>query len=308
MTPSPPTAPGRPSFTAETMALQRAFESRRPPGRRLFEDPYAEAFLRPALRALATASGVAFLRHVATGLYDAIGGRGPRPSAIVRTKVIDDVVEGAARQRDQVVLLGAGYDTRAHRLSSLAGHDVFEVDHPTTQATKRATVAALGLPTEHVVYVPVDFEQDDLMGCLLRAGFDPERPAIFLWEGVTQYLTVEAVDATLSVIATLGKHGGVLIVTYVDAGALSMPSPFPEARRWVRAVARAGEPWIFGLRPRHAERFFAERGFRLRRDVSTFDASHDDAVMGTRRLNGSALYRVAVADVGAPEGNLPPTM
>jgi methyltransferase (TIGR00027 family) len=308
MTLSPPLPPGRPSFTAETMALQRAFESRRPPGRRLFEDPYAEAFLRPALRVLATASGVALLRHLATGLYDVIGGRGPRPSAIVRTKVIDDAVDGAARQHDQVVLLGAGYDTRAHRLSSLAGHDVFEVDHPATQATKRATVAALALPTDRVVYVPVDFEQDDLMGCLLRAGFDPERPALFLWEGVTQYLTSEAVDATLSVIAALGKHGGVLVVTYVDAGALSVPSPFPEARRWVRAVARAGEPWIFGLRPRQADRFFAERGFRLRRDVSTFDASHDDSVMGGRRLNGSALYRVAVVDVATSGGTLPPAM
>lgn len=305
--PGPQGPPRGPSFTAETMALQRAFESHRPPGRRLFSDPYAEAFLRPSLRVLAAASGTAPLRHLATGLYDLIGGRGPRPSAIVRTKVIDGLIDEEARDHDQLVLLGAGYDTRAHRLASLAAHRVFEVDHPTTQAMKRAIIDRLRLPTGHVVYVPVDFERDDLTASLLGAGYDPARPAVFVWEGVTQYLTSEAVEATLAVVAGLGQHGGVLIFTYVDARALADPGRFPEARRWLRAVARAGEPWIFGLVPSDAPGYLVTRGFRLRLDVSTLDASQDRSLMQGRQLEGSALYRVAVAEVeGAEPTRAPP--
>jgi hypothetical protein len=77
----------RASFTAETVALRRAFESKRPVGSRLFVDPYADAFLRPSLRTLAVAGGLPGVRRLASGLYDAVAGPGPRPSAIVRTKV-----------------------------------------------------------------------------------------------------------------------------------------------------------------------------------------------------------------------------
>ena len=135
----------RSSFTAETVALQRAFESVRPPGQRLFCDPYAVAFLRPGLRVLAQAARMRFLRWLAVGLYDAVAGPGPRPSAVARTRMIDDEVAAAMGERGngQCVLLGAGFDTRAHRLLALTGCRVFEVDHPATQAVKRAVVERL---------------------------------------------------------------------------------------------------------------------------------------------------------------------
>jgi methyltransferase (TIGR00027 family) len=96
----------------------------------LFCDPYAEAFLRPWLRAVAATSRVPFLRGPVTGLYDAVAGPGPRPSAVARTKVIDDAVSAAMADGRQCVLLGAGFDTRAYRLRALAGRRVYEVDHP----------------------------------------------------------------------------------------------------------------------------------------------------------------------------------
>lgn len=265
----------RASFTAETMALQRAFETHRPPGRRRFEDPYATAFLRPSLRVLAEAARVPGLRHLATGLYDAVAGPGPRASGIARTRFIDDVVTAAMTGDTQCVLLGAGYDTRAHRLPALAGRRVFEVDHPATQAKKRSVLGA------GPVYVPVDFERDDLRTSLVEHGFDPGRPSVFVWEGVTNYLTAEAVDTTLAAVRELG---GSLVFTYVDVRALREPGPFPEARRWVRAVARSGEPWTFGLLPAETRAFLADRGFALERDVSAFEAG-----------GGSELYRIAIA-------------
>ncbi|MBP2330563.1 methyltransferase (TIGR00027 family) [Kibdelosporangium banguiense] len=284
----------RSSFTAETVALLRAFESYRPPGRRLFCDPYAAGFLRLWLRVLAEASRVPVLRGLVTGLYDLVAGPGPRSSAVARTKVIDDAVVAAMSGATQCVLLGAGFDTRAHRLPALAGCRVFEVDHPATQSAKRDAVDRLGLRSGHVSYVPVDFEVDDLAMALAGNGFDPAAAAVFVWEGVTNYLTADAVDATLAV---LRKLGGSLVLTYVDARALHEPSPFPEARRWVRAVARAGEPWTFGLLPTQVGEFLAERGFRLRADVSAFDAGQTWFAAQHRREQGSQLYRIAIADV-----------
>jgi methyltransferase (TIGR00027 family) len=271
--------------------LQRAFESKRPAGSRLFVDPYAEAFLRPVLRALSIAGGLPGVRRLATGLYDAIAGPGPRPSAIARTRLIDDALLAAPAK--QCVLLGAGYDTRAHRL---ALGRVFEVDHPSTQAAKRAVTDRLGL-SSGVTYVPVDFEHDDLAERLTGAGFEAGVPTTFVWEGVTNYLTLTAIDTTLAVIHGLAKAGGTLIVTYVDVRALAEPSPFPEARRWVEAVARSGEPWTFGLHPDEVTAFFAERGYEIRRDLSTLDAGADWFTLMRRRERGSALYRIAIADI-----------
>jgi methyltransferase (TIGR00027 family) len=281
----------RASFTAETMALQRALESKRPVGSRLFVDPYADAFLRPSLRVLAAAGGVPGLRRLAAGLYDAATGPGPRPSAVVRTRVIDDAVTAA--RPEQCVLLGAGYDTRAHRLPVLASVRVFEVDHPRTQEAKRRVVAGLGVSGEHVTYVPVDFERDDLASELAIAGFAEEASTVFVWEGVTNYLTPEAVDGTLATIKALAA--GTLILTYVDKRALGPGSPFPEGDRWVRAVAKVGEPWTFGLHPDDVAGFMAERGFRVTRDVSTLDAGLE--WFAGRPERGSGLYRIVVAEI-----------
>ncbi len=279
------------------MALYRASESRRPPAGRLFSDPYAGAFLRSWLRLLAWASGVPVLRQLAVGAFDLVSGPGPRPSAIVRTRVIDDAVSEAAAAVRQWVLLGAGYDTRAWRLPALAGGRVFEVDHPATQAAKRAVISRLGLADAQVTYVPVDFERDDLAARLAGAGFDRTAPAGFVWEGVTNYLTSEAIDATLAVITGLAQAGGLLVVTYVDVRALADPSPFPEARRWVRAVARAGEPWTFGLDPGAAAAFFGARGLQPRQDISTLEASHALPAARARHEQGSGLYRIAVLGI-----------
>jgi methyltransferase (TIGR00027 family) len=293
------------SFTAETMALQRAFESHRPSTSRLFSDPYADAFLRPWMRWLAVASGVPILRGVATRLFDAKTGPGPRPSAIIRTRVIDDALVDIVdrhRERSQVVILGAGFDTRAYRLSALAAARVFELDHPATQQAKRAVIERLGLSGDHVVHAPINFEHDDLYQVLARAGLDSTAPIVFVWEGVTNYLSAHAVDDTLATIrrASAGRDA-TLIVTYVDVRALDEPSPFPEARRWVKAVRDAGEPWTFGLDPRSAAQYFHDRGYSVSSDVSTKDAG-EQLFSGSRRTErGSALYRVLVADVTALE-------
>jgi methyltransferase (TIGR00027 family) len=286
----------RASFTAETVALMRALETHRGAGRRLFVDPYAEPFTRGRLRFLARWSRTPVVGPAAAWVYDRVAGPGPRPSAVARTRFIDDAVSERAGSVEQLVLLGAGFDTRAHRLPALRDLEVFEVDQPATQARKTAIVAGEGLDTRRVVYVAVDFEHDDLARELLGAGFDPSRPTVFVWEGVTNYLTDVTVDATLAIVRALAAAGSALVFTYVHAGVLDGSERFPEATRWLHNVERAGEPWTFGLRPAQVSAFLDARGFTLVTDVSTRDADGGRFAALGRRDAGSELYRVAVAD------------
>jgi methyltransferase (TIGR00027 family) len=228
-------------------------------------------------------------------LFDLIGGPGPRPSAVARTRLIDDVVSEAGPTVEQVVILGAGFDTRAHRLSALAGMPVFEVDHPATQAAKRSVVESLGLSTATVTYVAVDFERQPLEQELRACGLGTGLPSLFIWEGVTNYLSDSAVDETLLTIGRLAGPGSVLVFTYIDAGVLDGSVSFPEARRWLANVRRAGEPWIFGMAPGDVAGFLGDRGFVLVSDVSTKQAGERWFPALGRRERGSALYHVAVA-------------
>src|SRR5262249_25735248 len=116
----------------------------------------------------------------------------------LRTRVLDDVLLGFVAQGGrQVLLLGAGFDCRAARFHpELSGATVFEVDHPATQAKKRRVLADLGAESAPVAYLAWDFEtapMADLPGRLAALGHDPERPTLTLWEGVTMYLTPDAI-------------------------------------------------------------------------------------------------------------------
>jgi methyltransferase (TIGR00027 family) len=273
------------------MAVQRGLESCRPPASRLFEDPLCRRFVSPRWRAVLTAARVAPVRVAVERLYDRVAGPGPRASAVARTRLIDDLLADLAPGAEQVVILGAGLDGRAQRLGALAGRRAFEVDHPDTQAFKRQRAGSLG-----VDYVPVDFERDALTEALRQAGFDPARRSVFLWEGVTNYLTDAAVAQTLAAIGVLAAPASTLIFTYVDRAALDPERcPFPEAARWLKGVARRGEPWIFGLDPASVGESLAGHGLTLTGDLSTAQAGERYFPGRGRRERGSGLYHVATA-------------
>ena len=287
------------SSTARLMAVQRGLESSRPHRSRLFMDALAPSFVGRGWRIALAAADVGIARKAIEAVYDLVAGPGPRASAIARTRFIDDTIEELAPSLAQLVILGAGYDCRPYRMPCLSGCDVFEVDHPDTQATKRSLLAGAGrvLP-DHVRFVPVDFETDDLAGALLASGYRTDKPGFFLWEGVTQYLSPEAVDCTLAVIRELSQAGSYLIFTYVDNAVIGGSSErFPEAEKWLRGVSRRGEPWVFGIAPRDAAQFLRDRGFALTEDISTAEAGIRYFDPLGRHDRGSGLYRVAVAFV-----------
>jgi methyltransferase (TIGR00027 family) len=276
------------------MAVQRGLESSRPVERRLFSDPYASRLVRARWRLVLQGARLRPIRGLIERLYDRAGGPGPRASAIARTRLIDELLADISPAVQQAVVLGAGYDVRGLRLPALRGRRVFEVDHPETQRVKQAR---LGPVPDELHYVAVDFEHDDLPSRLEAAGYVSGRPAVFLWEGVTNYLTPAAVDATLAAAHALSASGSRLIFTYVDRRAIDVgEAAFPEAGRWLQAVRQRGEPWTFGLIPEEVPTYLRERGFELREDVSTADAGLKYFPACGRTETGSRLYRVAVAD------------
>jgi len=287
----------RASRTAEYMAYFRALESARPVSRRLFHDPFATRFLSPVLRGAAAIARVPAFAPLVDAYTD-FRLPGARTSAIARTKLIDDaLLEGLKSGISQVVILGAGFDCRAYRLPQLESAALFEVDHPATHATKLACLRqALSKSPENVRHVEIDFLRQTLPDVLAHSGFQPLLPAVFIWEGVTQYLTPDAIDAVLNFVATCSA-GTRLIFTYVHAGMIDGSVAFKAAPRLLRGYAQLGEPWIFGLRPEGAADFLRQRGLNLERDLAAPEYRQTYYGKKSQELVGYEFYHVAVARV-----------
>ena len=289
--------PDQPSRTAEYMAFFRACESVRPPGKRLFVDPFAAHFVNPSLRRAISISAIPVLGALLLWYMDRRA-EGARTSAIARTRLIDDAVCEALRGNiRQIVILGAGFDCRAYRLTGVEMAAVFEVDHPATLALKLAGLGrALPELPSSVHFVEIDFNRQSLPQRLAEAGFDTSLPALFLWEGVTHYLTSEAVDSVLRYVSTCWP-GSRLVFSYIHSGVLDGSVHFEGAADLVRNVARLGEPWTFGLDPAALAEFLRARGLQLDRDASARDYRSEYYGKDGGRMRGYDFYHVAMAHV-----------
>jgi methyltransferase (TIGR00027 family) len=287
----------QPSRTAEYMAFFRAIESVRASDRRLFVDSFASRFIRPSLRAAVWLSR----RPILAALVNWYADRrlpGARTSAIARTRLIDDALGGTSRENiRQIAILGAGFDCRAYRLSGLKNTLVFEVDHPATLATKLARLRGV-LPKipDTVRFVGIDFNHQALPAVLTQAGFQSSQPAVFLWEGVTNYLTPEAVDSVLRYVASCSP-GTQIVFTYVHSGVLDGSAHFEGAARVLQDVARLNEPWTFGILPHQLAEFLTGRGLCLDRDLSARDYRSRYFGAAAPRMKGYDFYHVAIAHV-----------
>ena len=282
------------SRTAQFVALFRALESARPPGERLFEDPLARDFLDGRLGRLADLARIPAIGRVVPRLVDRRS-PGSRLAVVVRTRFIDDALrEALTAGLDQVVLLGAGFDSRAHRIPGIERTRVFEVDHPDTQAAKRERVRrTLGEEPAHVTYVPVDFARQDLGAELAAAGFRSGARTFFVLEGVVSYLTPEAVDANFRYVAETSGPGSQIAFTYLHSGVID-GSHRPMGSGQARArVTAAGEPWRFGFDPAELPAYLADRGLELLEDVSPAEAAPRYVPAESRQA--AAYYRLARA-------------
>ena len=164
--------------------------------------------------------------------------------ASARQTFFDNVVERYLPGVAQLVILGAGFDTRLFRLPEGTHARCFEVDAPQTQALKRQLLEKAGIDSSGVAFVPADFETEDWLAKLVGAGFNPAQPALFLWEGVTVYLEREAVEGTLRKIASTAR-GSAVAFDYMTTEPLESQALY---WRYARAMTRvAGEPLKFGI-------------------------------------------------------------
>jgi methyltransferase (TIGR00027 family) len=168
-------------------------------------------------------------------------------------------LEAGARQ---FVNLGAGLDSRAYRFQDrLKGLKTFELDFPATQEHKKKRVReVLGALPAHVIFVPIDFTKDDLGTALKRAGYQPTLKTFFLWEGVTMYLTEEAIKATLRFMMQNSAPGSVIAFDYFTR------SDLPARRSAQRADTE--EPFLFGFPDGRTSVYLAEQGLRVMHDLN----------------------------------------
>ena len=291
---------GKMSISAEIDAIIRWVETEKPEGERLCYDPLAKEFVGPHSRSLGNFSfiGKAFLWYVDhrhPGFLDCVP---------ARTRYIDEYVNSCVDDGiEQLVNLGAGFDSRPYRLDRLEEKvTVFEVDHPATQKWKiRKVKRAIGAIPGHVRYVPIDFNREDLLQVLLRSGYEKDRKSLFIWEGVTPYLTPEAVDETLDFVAKNSGVGSSIIFSYVIRSVVDGTCPDEKAEK-VRSAFNSifnstGERLRFGIDEGTIEEFLSERGFHQIRDISGdfYEAEYFKGPNRDRRV--CCLCRVAYATV-----------
>ncbi len=275
-----------PSQTALTAAAARAAHPLvdRPPY--IFVDPLAGTLLGDRADELLE-------YHRRHGGHPVLSGA--RTQVTCRSRYTEDRL--AATRPTQYVVLGAGLDSFGYR-SPLAGTvRVFEVDHPATQEWKRARLAEAAVPVpDGLTHVPFDFETGTLTEALRRNGFDPTRPALVSWLGVTMYLTRPAIAHTLATIGDLAS-GTEVVLDYM------LPEPLRDepGRLYADSVApvaaQHGEPWLSFFAPEELDALLHEAKLERVEHVRQRDMQAPAWPERTDTLRPASLAVLALARV-----------
>ncbi len=276
------------SSTAGYTCFSRACATREKDERLRGPDNMAEIFL-PAFAVVIL--NIPFLRKAFMGK---IAPSGIYEYVLARTKLFDDVfLEELGKKVSQIIILGAGMDTRALRFTDKnIGTKIIELDiektqHPKIEILKRKHVE---LPDE-LIFAPIDFNNQSLQDVLMKAGFKKNKPTLFLWEGVTMYLDAQAVDRTLAFIRENSKIGSAVVFDYIYASVLRRENKLYGEEEIFNRVSSAGEGWTFGIEAGEIEKFLAERGFKMKSHYTSFDLEEkyllgdDDKAIS--RVNGT---------------------
>jgi methyltransferase (TIGR00027 family) len=197
--------------------------------------------------------------------YEAMPDPWRRVHLALRNRLAEDELARAVEHGTrQYVILGAGLDSFAYRQPDLVRVlDVFEVDHPASQAWKRERVAALGMevpPTLH--YAPIDFELSTLTEGLTAAGLDRSEPVFFSWLGVIPYLTKEAVERTLREAAAFSTARTTLVLQFIAPPDTLNDEDAAHVRSSAEAFAKLGEPWLSFFTSDDMHEALTRAGFR----------------------------------------------
>lgn len=185
---------------------------------------------------------------------------------IARTRYIDAVFkETLAEGFEQILIFGAGFDTKALRFQTEAGNTkIFELDVPITQEAKLDQYAKRGLSIPaNVEFISIDFDKESLSEKLEQAGFGRGGRSLFVLEGLLMYLQPESVDETFKVIEEFAGEGSEVVFDYVRASVLRQVGSYYGEREIAKTVAKAGERWYFGIEEGELEPFLKKYGLRV---------------------------------------------
>lgn len=253
------------SETAEMCAALRAVDTLFPEGQRTVSDPFAKYFLQNWKYRTLFGRAPASLTVATARLYNKFFA-GYTAGVILRYRhyegvLIDEVNAGC----NQIVILGAGYDSTALRYD--LGDDViiYEVDKPSLQTQKRELMCHYSLqPRQEVVYVGCDFDAGGGFAAnLVNQGFDPNRRSLISWLGVSYYLAPEGVVDVLKALTTLCTLSSSILVDYVESSVVDGTTRYRAARRGARFAKRRGEPFKFGVDHEAAASFFGSNAFDI---------------------------------------------
>jgi methyltransferase (TIGR00027 family) len=206
------------------------------------------------------AADEALTRDVAAGL-DRPPGTRMHERLRARTAFFDQVVVTSIdRGITQVVIGAAGYDGRAYRYAK-PGVRWFELDHPVTQADKRARIDRLGISGPHPVFAAADFTRDPVAATLRAAGLDPAAASLFLLEGIAVYLELPVLASVFADFREVAAPGSLLAISVT-----TQARDTPARQRFEQRVAELGEPVRSSLLPDEAETLLVAAGWQPTQD------------------------------------------
>lgn len=280
--------------TAFGPMMLAAMEQGEPPGRRLVDDDLAARFLPAPTRWLLAATPPKLMRRLTMAAIER-SGPGMWANFVCRKRYVADKVTAALDDVDAVVILGAGLDTLAYRLARHSDVPIFEVDQPVNIERKAAAVRrVLGALPSSVRLVPLDFERDDVLTALTGQGYRTDYRTFFVWEAVTQYLTTDAVHATLESLRPAAP-GSRLVFTYVRRDFIDGVN-FHGAQQLYRRFRQRQQLWRFGLQPEEVAEFLDQHGWRLVEQLGPEDIVQRYVAPTGRDLSASQVEWSAYAD------------
>lgn len=279
------------SRTAQYMALFRALETKRDVNDRLFSDPYAIDFLDSKLRFATRLSKFAPVKnYIQNTIQKKIPGA--FSSGIARTKYIDDLLQDAIQNGiKQALILGAGFDTRPLRLDFLKSIPVIEIDHPNTSNFKiQIYKNSLGQLPENVQFLQIDFNQQNLDQLAVQNDINFSLPTAVIWEGVTNYLSADAVKSTFEFISKFAKNS-IVIFTYIHKEILENPKSFLGGEKLLKDLNELEEQWTFGFLPNELSDYLNQFDIKLIEDLGANE--YRERFLPNRSEKGYEFYRTA---------------